>query len=131
MPCYLIIVDAIVRNKTKQTKEKTMAAATIETRYLAPTNTKGTRVKATSNTGKNITVSWDYSLNPEGNHQNAARALVQKLRAADVERMAKIFERQGAPLTELEKSQTTEYVIGWFDNGGYVFVRKDCQTVSL
>jgi hypothetical protein len=45
--------------------------------------------------------------------------------------MAKIFERQGAPLTDLEKNQTTEYVIGWFDNGGYVFIHKDCQTVSF
>lgn len=50
----------------------------IETKFLGPTNTKGSRIKAkcwlTS-----VTVSWDHSLNVEENHFAAIEALICKL----------------------------------------------------
>ena len=53
---------------------------TITTKYLGPTNTKGTRIKA-NHTGeeKSVTVSYNYALSNEGNHKEAAAALAKKL----------------------------------------------------
>ena len=54
----------------------------IVTRYLGPTNCRGSRVKAThkrdSETTWQATVSWDYSLDPWANHQVAAEQLLGK-----------------------------------------------------
>jgi len=50
----------------------------IVTKYLGPTNSRGARVKAFCDAG-GITVPWDYALDTEGNHDRAARALIQKL----------------------------------------------------
>jgi hypothetical protein len=49
----------------------------IETKYLGPTNTKGSRVKAKSPAGS-VTISWDYGLNTRDNHRAAAEALAAK-----------------------------------------------------
>lgn len=50
----------------------------IETKFLGPTNTRGARVKAACEAGS-VTMSWDYGLNTEGNHDAALEALVTKL----------------------------------------------------
>ena len=50
----------------------------IETRYLAPTNSKGGRIKATAWAGSKI-VPYDHALSIEGNHRAAAMALAAKL----------------------------------------------------
>lgn len=50
----------------------------ILTKHIGPTNTKGSRVKASADAGS-ITASWDYALNIRENHQNAALALAKKL----------------------------------------------------
>lgn len=50
----------------------------IETKYLGPTNSRGARVKATCQ-AKSATVSWDYALNSQGNHEAAALALVHSM----------------------------------------------------
>jgi hypothetical protein len=50
----------------------------IETKYLGPTNTKGSRIIATCTAGK-ITVDWNNSLNSGDNHKEAIRALLRKL----------------------------------------------------
>lgn len=50
----------------------------IETKYLGPTNSRGSRVKATCEAGS-ITLSWDDALNPSDNHDAAARALILSL----------------------------------------------------
>lgn len=50
----------------------------ITTKFLAPTNHKGARIKASADAG-HVTVDWDYSLNVEGNHKAAAKALVSHL----------------------------------------------------
>jgi hypothetical protein len=51
----------------------------ISTRYISPTNTRGSRVKARSSSGLSITLSWDDTLDSPANHTSAARALAAKL----------------------------------------------------
>jgi hypothetical protein len=50
----------------------------ILTKYLGPTNFRGARIKASAQAGS-VTVPWDYELNVEKNHQQAAEALCEKL----------------------------------------------------
>jgi hypothetical protein len=50
----------------------------IVTKFLGPTNSRGSRIKATASAAS-ITVSYDHRLNPEQNHDAACRALVAKL----------------------------------------------------
>lgn len=50
----------------------------IQTKYFGPTNTRGSRIKATCWL-TSITVSWDHSANSEENHAAAIEALVCKL----------------------------------------------------
>ena len=57
---------------------QTYALQAIATRYLGPTNYKGSRVKAYCDAGS-ITVSWEHALNSFQNHQAAANALLIKL----------------------------------------------------
>lgn len=52
----------------------------IETKFLGPTNTKGSRIKATCWL-KSKTVSYNHSLDIGGNHKAAARALTDALNA--------------------------------------------------
>ena len=51
----------------------------ITTKYLGPTNRRGSRIKAKCKAGS-ITIPFDYSLNTEGRHQKAAEALIEKLK---------------------------------------------------
>lgn len=51
----------------------------IETKYLGPTNTQGSRIKAIEPDGKSITISYDYALNEYDLHKKAAVALCVKL----------------------------------------------------
>lgn len=53
---------------------------TITTQYAGPTNTKGSCVMVKSWL-KNKAVSWDHSLNTDGNHKAAAQVLVDVLNA--------------------------------------------------
>ena len=48
----------------------------ITTKYLAPTNYRGARVKASAQSGS-ITLPWDHALSPVNNHRAAAEALAQ------------------------------------------------------
>lgn len=54
------------------------ARQAIVTKYLAPTNCKGARVKAICD-GGSLTKAWNHELNPAQNHALAARHLVTKL----------------------------------------------------
>ena len=49
----------------------------ITTKYIGPSNVKGSRVKALAYSGS-ITLSWDSSLNTDQNHKVAAYALATK-----------------------------------------------------
>jgi len=50
----------------------------IKTKYYGATNTRGARIKATCDAG-NVTVSWDYELGAEANHDSARKALQLKI----------------------------------------------------
>jgi len=55
---------------------------TIRTKFLGPTNNRGSRYKAIAGDGGKgfeLTLSADYALNGEGNHYRVARALIQQL----------------------------------------------------
>ncbi len=49
----------------------------IRTVYLAPTNSRGSRIKASAQAGS-VTVSWSYDLDVQENHEAAAIALRNK-----------------------------------------------------
>lgn len=49
------------------------------TKYLSPTDTRGARIKATSELG-NVTIPYDHSASMEGAHFQAAKALCRKLK---------------------------------------------------
>ncbi len=49
----------------------------IVTKYLGPTNFRGSRVKASAQAGS-VTVSWDDALDSDANHTRAAEALANK-----------------------------------------------------
>lgn len=50
----------------------------IRTRYLAPTNTRGARIRASCEASA-IIVHWNYEFNIEDNHADACSALQAKL----------------------------------------------------
>ena len=73
--------------------------AAITTRYLGPTDRRGSRVVASAGDGRRLTVGWNSALNVEANHRAAALALRNKLK------------------------WTGDLVGGWHDNTGlWVFV---------
>jgi hypothetical protein len=51
----------------------------ITTKYLGPTNRRGSRVKATTAGGDSLTLTWDDALNSDTNHASAAQALAANL----------------------------------------------------
>lgn len=51
----------------------------IVTKFLGPTNSRGSRIKATSASGISVTIPTDYELTDEENHKKAAVALIKKL----------------------------------------------------
>ena len=53
----------------------------IETKYIGPTNTKGSRVKAIDSNKNSITTHWLPELSVEDNHLNAANMLLLKIAA--------------------------------------------------
>jgi hypothetical protein len=52
---------------------------TITTKFIGATNTKGERVKATSTSGKSVTIPWSYSGDTLDVHFEAVEALCKKL----------------------------------------------------
>lgn len=55
-----------------------MMRQAIITKYLGPTNSLASRIKAKAAAGS-VTVSWNYGRSIEHNHQEACAALVTKL----------------------------------------------------
>jgi len=51
----------------------------IRTRYVGPSNTKGSRIIADDGDGNRATVGYEHALNSEGNHRLAAEALMAKM----------------------------------------------------
>ena len=77
----------------------TYALQAITTKYLAPTNSRGARIKATAEAGS-VTVPYDHALNAFDNHHAAAVALANKFGWMDDEDRA--------------------YAMGALPDGGYV-----------
>lgn len=51
---------------------------TVQTRYIGPTNSRGSRIKAYSEAfPRGVTVSYDHALNSEDNHHAAAEAFIR------------------------------------------------------
>lgn len=50
----------------------------ITTKHIPATDTKGRRIKASAPAGS-VIVPWDYELDEQGNHANAAIALMKRL----------------------------------------------------
>jgi len=50
----------------------------ITTRYIGPTNFRGSRIKATASSGLSVTVSYEDALSIDDNHKAAAVALCKK-----------------------------------------------------
>jgi hypothetical protein len=50
----------------------------IQTKFLSPTNSRGSRVKAFAAAGS-VTISWDHRLNPENNHRAAAEMFANRM----------------------------------------------------
>ena len=51
----------------------------IKTRYIGPTNTRGSRIKATDEDGNNVTMSYNDALNSDDMHRCAAETLCKKI----------------------------------------------------
>ncbi len=51
----------------------------IETRFLGPTNTRGSRIVASDSDSNRIEIGYSHELNSEGCHRQAAEALCQKM----------------------------------------------------
>jgi len=49
----------------------------IVTKFLGPTDRRGSRVKATSDVGS-VTVEWSHTIDAEANHKTAALALASR-----------------------------------------------------
>ena len=54
----------------------------ITTKYISPSNTRGSRVKAQAEVGS-VTLSWDNALSIDENHSRAAHALANKYKWLD------------------------------------------------
>ena len=52
----------------------------IHTKYSGPTNTRGSRIRAiASGGGGSVSVPYDHDLSDDGNHDEAAKKLAQKM----------------------------------------------------
>lgn len=52
---------------------------TIRTKYHGPAGARGSRISATASGGKRCTVSYEHAFSLEGNHDQAARALCDRM----------------------------------------------------
>lgn len=82
----------------KEMKRQQIYLQAIETKWIAPTNVRGSKVKASCHAGS-LTLHWDHAKNVEDNHRTACDALVAKL------------------------GWDGEFIGGVIRNGVYVFVR--------
>lgn len=83
----------------------------IQTKYLGPTNTRGSRIKATCWL-TSVTVSWDYSANFEENHTAAIGALVHKLNKDREELDRSLMEWQVKAIGESVDGKGKTAIIG-------------------
>jgi len=82
----------------------------IVTKYVGPTNFKGSRIKATCERGS-ITIEWSDALNSEQNHVAARCALIAKFLKEDAARYGSNANPWGKPM-----------IAGQIPSGAYVHV---------
>lgn len=91
----------------------------IKTKFLGPTNYRGSRVTATykrdGETTYRVTLDWSHACGSEQNHQRAAQALLNKLNAD----RAEFYKSLGAP--EVEAGVFEIVGLGW-DHDHYFFM---------
>ena len=51
----------------------------ILTKYIGPSNTRGSRIKAFDSDGNSVTVPYDHALDSDANHNLAAKSLRDKM----------------------------------------------------
>ena len=103
-----------------------MAYMAIETKYLGPTDYRGSRIKATARDTfssdekpKSVTVSMDYALDTDANHERAALALLPKVcNNPDGVQLHKGATQRGyvfvvVPVMEEHKAETAEEAAQW------------------
>ena len=56
-----------------------MRGIAIVTKFLGPTNNRGSRVKAIIPSGRSVTLHWDHALDSSENHLRAAAKAYEKL----------------------------------------------------
>ena len=103
---------------TIQTMAQTIARGfAVKTKFLGPTNHRGSRVCATykrdSEQTYRATVDWDHSIDAEQNHARAAQTLINKLNADREAHMAAIG---------VTDSVRFEIVATGFDQENYFFL---------
>ena len=91
----------------------------IITKFVPPTNTKPSRYKAACARGS-ITVSADYSLNPDGNHDRVARLLIAKFLAEDAAEAKANGNKYG--YDPKRNPWAKPFVTGQIPSGAYVHV---------
>lgn len=69
----------LATNETTEPRMEDGRMQAITTKYIGPTDTRGSRVKAFTESGLSLTVGWNNEFNSEENHRNAAHALAKKL----------------------------------------------------
>jgi hypothetical protein len=87
----------------------------ITTKFLGPTNFRGSRVKATCQ-AKSITVSWDHALDTNENHREAALSLATLLGWSGT------WEAGGLP-----DGTGNVYVLGEYGDGFTVAPKREVQ----
>ena len=102
-----------------QTIAKTIARGfAVKTKFLGPTNYRGSRVCATYKRGSEqtyrATVDWDHRCDAEQNHARAAQTLINKLNA---DRAAQFAESGSGAIAE-----PFEIVATGFDQENYYFL---------
>lgn len=89
-----------------------MILQAITTKYLAPTNTRGARIKASCSRGS-ITISYPYEMRNSDGHVHAAKQLIQKFLKEDLD------EKQINPK---HNPWAFPFASGQQENGNYVHV---------
>jgi len=51
----------------------------IKTKFIGPSNVKGSRIRASEPDGKSVTISYSHELNGDENHLAAAQALCKRM----------------------------------------------------
>jgi hypothetical protein len=92
----------------------------IQTRYLGPTNYKGSRIKAWADGWGSVTISYPHEYNTEQAHWWAAKALIDK-----VNKRIDSDNQDKTPVDRLNRHLRPPTISGGLPNGDWCFCFKD------